>query len=169
MKKIFNILIILFPYLFLILLYSFLKDIYFGNGFWLIYLFLIFILFGINLAVYIFNLIFMILKWNIKKSILSILIIKVAYLPVYCVLFLIFILLLNPLSLVFVPLLLILSFIFMIITGIMSTVMLVKLYMDKKIKLSITILCSILSYCYILDVILFIILYIRLKDVYKVK
>lgn len=169
MKRMFNVLIILFPYLFGILLYSFLKDISLGNGFWLIYLFLIFILFGINLVVYIFNLIFMILKWNIKKSILSILIIKIMYVPVYCILFLISILLLNPLGLVIFPLPLILSFIFMAITGIMSTVMLVKLYIDKKLKLSMMILFSILSYCYILDLILFLILYIRLKNIYKVK
>ena len=111
----------------------------------------------------------MILKWNIKKSILSILIIKIMYVPVYCILFLISILLLNPLGLVIFPLPLILSFMFMAITGIMSTVMLVKLYIDKKLKLSMMILFSILSYCYILDLILFLILYIRLKNIYKVK
>ena len=114
MKKVLSIIIILFPYLLGLLAYGLLKEISLDGGNWLIYLILISVLVMVFLIIYIMMLFSMFFKWDIKTSILSNLLIKIAYIPVYCILFLLSALMGNPFTFFLMPIPLMISFIFMV-------------------------------------------------------
>lgn len=157
MKKILNILIITFPYLICLLTILTFTS---GENFLFPLLSLI-ILLGLFFISFISVVIDMFLKWKTKKVLSFALFIKLVYIPIHIVLLLITGGMGNPFLFWLMPVPLAISYFLLCTTSIISTIVFLKKYKEKNYKLSKTIIYSLLSYCYILDIVIVLITYIQ--------
>lgn len=170
MKKIFIGFISIFPYLFFVLTYLIFKEekivLDFNNL--IAFAIMAIIMITIFLAIYSISLIFMIFKWKLKTIIKINLLVKFAYIPVHFILFLTISGMANPFLFAFMAVPFVISIIFMGITGIISLISIIKTYRKGIYKLSIAIIYALLSYCYISDIIIAIIVYVKFNKYEKV-
>lgn len=157
MKKILNILIITFPYLICLLTILTFTS---GENF-LFPLLALIILLGLFFISFISVVIDMFLKWKTKKVLSFALSLKLVYIPIHIVLFLITGGMGSPFLFWLMPVPLAISYFLLCMTSIISTIVFLKKYKEKNYKLSKTIIYSLLSYSYILDIVIMLITYIQ--------
>ena len=155
MKKIMNGFVLVFPYLFALFAYliSYLDKAFLP--FCLMAAIMI-ILFVVSIIMTVID---VISKWNSKTALLFNLLLKIIYVPVHIVLFLIMGGMGNPFLFLFMGIPLMISGMFMGITGTIAVVAIIKGYREEKYRLSKTIVYSILSYCYIADIVVAVMAY----------
>jgi len=157
MKKIFSAFIMIFPYLFALLTYAI---IIFQKTF-MTFVIMAVIMIMLFFVSFIITMISMIFRWEPKTALFFNLLMKIVYFPVHLILFIIMGGLANPFLLVLIPVPFIISCMFMGITGTISVAEIIRGYRNGNYKLSKAIICSLLSYCYIIDIIIAVILYIK--------
>lgn len=166
MKKIIpGIFVILFPYLFFILTYLITKI---QNTDLSFVIFLVMFFISIILlvtAVIGTSIIFSVNNIPLKSTIINFLI-KLAYIPVHLLMFLLFGAFMNPFLIAFLLVPIFVSICFQILTGIVSLGTFIGSYKFKNCNLALSILGCILSFFYIIDIVMAII--ILIVNIYKV-
>lgn len=157
MKKILTSLIILFPYLFILLTYAIIT----AEKSFMTYVMLTIIMIILFLIIYVITIIDMFRKWKLKTSMIINMLIKITYVPLHLILFIIMGAMANPFLFVLMPVPFIISVMLMGVTGTVSVVAIIKAYRNGNYKLSKAITYSLLSYCYIVDIIIAIMIYIK--------
>ena len=142
MKKILSSLIMLFPYLFVLISYAIIK----AEKSFMTFVIITIIMFIVFLIIYVIMIICMIFKWKPKTAMLINLLIKITYVPVHLILFLIMGGKANPFLVVLMPIPFIISIMFMGITGTVSLVAIIRAYKNGNYKLSKAII-YVLLYC----------------------
>ena len=166
MKKIFSGFIMIFPYLFVLLSYIIIKGergIHIEEKDFITLTIMTIIMLIILFIVYIPTLICMICKWKSKTVMLINLLIKIIYIPVHFVLFLLIGAFGNPFLLILMPIPFIISIMFMGMTGTLSVAANINAYKSGNYKLSNAIIYSLLSYCYIVDIVVAIITFVKVN------
>lgn len=166
MKKLLTALIIIIPYLFPVLTFMIFYEniernlIVDGDNFisFVIMSVVTFLLFMISFIV---TLLFMIFKEKLKTITFSNMLIKILYIPVHLVILILAGALGNPFLFWAIPIPLAVSAGFMGVTGTIALIVAVKGYKAGDYKLSTAVLYSVLSYVYICDVVVSIIMFIK--------
>ena len=154
MKKIFNGFVLLFPYLYVVLTYFIVN---LENPF-LPFVFTtatMIILFVVSIIMTVID---VISKWELKTSLFYNLWLKIVYVPVHIALLLIMGGMGNPFLFLFMGIPFGISCMLMGITGVFATIVFVK---DRKLSYSVgkVVLYSVLSYCYVADLVVAVIGY----------
>ena len=166
MKKLFTALLVIIPYLFPLLTFmSFYENIernlvINGDNFisFVIMSVIMFVLFMIS---FIITIVFMIFKEKLKTITFSNMLIKILYIPVHLVILILAGALGNPFLFWAIPIPLAISAGVMGVTGTIALIAAVKVYKEGEYKLSTAVLYSVLSYVYICDVVVSIIMFIK--------
>ena len=173
MKKIPNIYILIFPYLYILLVCIIFRDKNINEE----NLKTLAIVSIIVIAIYILNCIIVAIssafKYEPKKAIKTSLLMKIVYIPIHLLLYVLIGAMANPFLVILIPVPFIISISLMSMTGMISAAGLINLYKHKIYKLGRTIVYILLSYCYIADLVISIITYIKVrgynKDIDEVK
>ena len=162
MKKLPLIYIMFFPYLFVLATCLIFKSFVKESGF-IIFATTSVIMSALFMLTAILAIIFIVFKWNEKDALLFNLLVKIVYIPVHLILFVVMLGMGNPFlfMLMFIPL--IISLMFMGITGTIALAGIISGYRIGIFKLSTSIIYGILSYCFIIYVIVAIIAYIKAR------
>lgn len=163
MKKILSGFVMIFPYLFIFLTYVIITS----KQNFMTFIIMATIMIMIFLISFIATIIHMIFTWDSKNVLFFNLLIKLVYLPLHLILFIIMGGMANPFLLILIPVPLIISSIFMGITGTIFVVAIIKDY--RNYKLSKIVIYCLLSYCYITDIIIAIMAYIKATKYEKLK
>lgn len=105
----------------------------------------------------------MIFKWEAQEALLANLIVKAVYIPIHLALFFLMMAMGNPFLFIFMFLPVLISMVFMGVTGTVALAGIVKGYRKGTYRLSTAIIFGILSYCYIVDIIIAIVTYVKTK------
>lgn len=155
MKKIFNGFVLVFPYVFVFLTYlttnlekPFLPFVFMTAT--------MTILFVVSLIMTVIDLIS---KWELKTSLLYNLWLKIVYVPIHLLLFLIIGGMGNPFLFLFMGIPFGMSCMLMGVTGTMAVIGIVKGFRNGNYKFGKAVVYSILSYCYIADIVVAVMAY----------
>ena len=154
MKKIMSGFVLVFPYVFILLAYLITR---LENSFFLLGLMSLILIVGYLIS-YGFTLKEIALKWSLKTSFLYNLVLKSLYLPIHLLLLLIMGGMGNPFLFLFMGIPFGVSCMLMGVTGVFATIVFVK---GRKLGYSVgrVVLYSVLSYCYIADLVVAVIGY----------
>ena len=117
----------------------------------------------IYFIVFVATLICIVCKWDSRSVMLINLLMKIIYIPVHSVLLLLAGAMANPFLLVLMPIPFFMSVVFMAMTGTISVAANVNFYRNGNYKFSRAFVYSLLSYCYVADIVVAIITYINAR------